>query len=257
MKKFIGDLIVSENIPLKNNHFLLKLTQAEPLPLMLPGQFVQLKIDDTPSAFLRRTFSINYVDRIKNEIWLLIQIVGDGTRSLSKYKIGDSLNLIYPLGNSFSMPTTTQSRLLLVGGGVGVAPLLFLGAILAEKGYSPSFLIGARNVDGLIELEKFQQFGNVYVTTEDGSAGEIGFVTNHSILKNTFDKIYTCGPTPMMQAITQFADNKSIDCEVSLENKMACGIGACLCCVTQTHQGNQCVCTDGPVFNTKELVWQI
>lgn len=257
MKKFIGDLVVSENIPLKNNHFLLKLTQAEPLPLMLPGQFVQLKIDDTPSVFLRRTFSINYVDRKKNEIWLLIQVVGDGTRSLSNYKTGDSLNLIYPLGNSFSMPTSTQSKILLVGGGVGVAPLLFLGAILEENGFSPSFLIGARNIDGLIELEKFQQFGEVYIATEDGSAGETGFVTDHSILKNSFDKIYTCGPTPMMQAIAQFAENQFIDCEVSLENKMACGIGACLCCVTQTHQGNQCVCTDGPVFNTKELAWQI
>ncbi len=257
MKKIIGDLVVSENIPLKNNHFLLKLTQAEPLPHILPGQFVQLKIDDTPSVFLRRTFSINYVDRKKNEIWLLIQVVGDGTRSLSNCKIGDSLNLIYPLGNSFSMPTSSQSRLLLVGGGVGVAPLLFLGAILAEKGFSPSFLLGARNIDGLIELEKFQQFGDVYIATEDGSAGEIGFVTDHSILKNSFDKIYNCGPTPMMQAISQFAENQFIDCEVSLENKMACGIGACLCCVTQTHQGNQCVCTDGPVFNTKELEWQI
>lgn len=255
MKKTIGDLVVSENIPLKNNHFLLKLTQTEPLPIMMPGQFVQAKIEDAPSVFLRRTFSINYVDRQNNELWLLIQIVGDGTRALSKYKKGDTLNLILPLGNSFSMPNGSQSKILLVGGGVGVAPLLFLGARLAENGFSPTFLIGARTLDGLIELEVFQQFGEVYVATEDGSSGDKGFVTDHSILKNPFDKIYTCGPTPMMQAVAQFADKQSIECEVSLENKMACGIGACLCCVTQTHQGNQCVCTDGPVFNTKELVW--
>jgi dihydroorotate dehydrogenase electron transfer subunit len=256
MKKFIGDLVVSENIPLRNNHFLLKLTQSVPLPLMMPGQFVQVKIDDTPSVFLRRTFSVNYIDRSKNEMWLLIQIVGDGTNSLSKYKTGDTLNLIFPLGNSFSMPTTTQSSLLLVGGGVGVAPLLFLGATLVENGFKPTFLIGARNVDALIELQEFQQFGEVFVTTEDGSAGEKGFVTDHFILKNSFDKIYTCGPTPMMQAIARFAENKSIECEVSLENKMACGFGVCLCCVTQTHEGNQCVCTNGPVFNIKDLVWQ-
>ncbi|MBB3186449.1 dihydroorotate dehydrogenase electron transfer subunit [Microbacter margulisiae] len=255
MKKFIGDWIISANISLNKSNFLLKLTYSEPLPLILPGQFVQIKIDNVSSAFLRRTFSINYVNVDKKEIWILIQIVGDGTQALSKSKPGEKLNLIFPLGNAFSMPYSKKSNLLLIGGGVGIAPLLFLGSKLKEEGVTPNFLIGAKNADGLIELDEFHKHGNVFVTTEDGSVGEKGFVTEHSVLQNTFDKIYSCGPTPMMKAVARYAEKYSIDCEVSLENKMACGIGACLCCVTPTQHGHQCVCTEGPVFNTKELVW--
>ena len=110
----------------------------------------------------------------------------------------------------------------------------------------------------LLQMEQFERFGRVCVTTEDGSLGEKGFVTNHSILNNeSFDKIYVCGPTPMMKAVASFASKKGIDCEVSLENKMACGLGACLCCVTETQAGHKCVCSDGPVFNIKDLTWQI
>ena len=95
------------------------------------------------------------------------------------------------------------------------------------------------------------------VTTEDATLGEKGFVTNHSVLSDDFDKIYTCGPTPMMKAVARYANEKGIDCEASLENMMACGLGACLCCVEKTTEGNLCVCKEGPVFNIKRLLWQI
>jgi dihydroorotate dehydrogenase electron transfer subunit len=109
-----------------------------------------------------------------------------------------------------------------------------------------------------LEVDLFRQYGRVCITTEDGSEGEKGFVTNHSILQQEhFDRIATCGPKPMMMAVARFAQQANIDCEVSLENMMACGLGACLCCVEKTTQGNLCVCKEGPVFNVKQLLWQI
>lgn len=117
--------------------------------------------------------------------------------------------------------------------------------------------LGARSKEDVLQLEQFEQFGTVYVTTEDGSLGEKGYVTNHSILKDVhFDRIYTCGPKPMMVAVAKYAHANSIICEVSLENTMACGIGACLCCVEKTKDEHHvCVCTEGPVFNIENLTW--
>ncbi len=256
MKKYVSDLIVTAKKELNNQYFLLKLSFNDTLPEMFPGQFVEILVEHSTTTFLRRPLSIHFVDRKTNEMWLLVQKIGDGTRKMSEYFIGQKVNLIYPLGNSFSIPAT-QQKVLLVGGGVGVAPLLMLGDALLKSFIDPIFLLGARSKDDLLELDEFAKYGKVYTTTEDGSYGEKGFVTQHSILKEQFDKIYTCGPTPMMKAIAAYASEKNIDCEVSLENTMACGIGACLCCVQETKEGHKCVCTDGPVFNIKDLKWQI
>jgi dihydroorotate dehydrogenase electron transfer subunit len=148
---------------------------------------------------------------------------------------------------------------LLVGGGVGVAPLLYMGAEMKRMGCEPTFLLGARSETDLLEIDYFNKYGRVCVTTEDGSAGERGFVTNHSVLKEEprFDRIATCGPKPMMVAVARYASGTGISCEASLENMMACGVGACLCCVEKTTVGNLCVCKEGPVFNVKKLLWQI
>jgi dihydroorotate dehydrogenase electron transfer subunit len=258
MKKYMHDLVITANEKLNNQYFLLKLTQNNTLPEMQPGQFVEVLIDDSPTTFLRRPISINYVDKQKNELWLLVQKVGDGTIKMAEYPIGKSLNLVYPLGNSFSTPLPNKKNVLLIGGGVGIAPMLMLGADLKEKGFEPVFLLGARSEKDLLELTDFARYGQVFTTTEDGSHGEKGYVTQHSILtKQKFDKIYTCGPTPMMKAVASYAMKNDIECEASLENMMACGIGACLCCVEDTKDGHKCVCTEGPVFNIKDLKWQI
>ncbi|WP_308549515.1 dihydroorotate dehydrogenase electron transfer subunit [uncultured Parabacteroides sp.] len=257
MKKYMLDMKVTENCNLHKNYCLLKLTSDQILPEMLPGQFVQVRVDNSPTTFLRRPISINYVDRATNELWLLIQLVGDGTRRMAEYKPGDIVNIMLPLGNGFTLPADKGQKLLLIGGGVGTAPMLFLGAILKKAGYTPTFLLGARSKEDVLQLEQFEQFGTVYVTTEDGSLGEKGYVTNHSILKDVhFDRIYTCGPKPMMVAVAKYAHASSIACEVSLENTMACGIGACLCCVEKTKDEHHvCVCTEGPVFNIENLTW--
>ena len=258
MKKFILDLKVISVEALSAKHVLIKLTDDKPLPDMLPGQFVEVRVDGSSSTFLRRPISINFVDRDRNELWLLVAAIGDGTRRLARLEKGDTLNCVLPLGNGFTMPESGGTKVLLVGGGVGVAPLLYFGQKIKEAGGQPTFLLGARTAADLLELDLFKAVGRVFVTTEDGSEGERGFVTNHPVLsRERFDRISTCGPKPMMMAVARYAKAEGISCEVSLENKMACGVGACLCCVEKTTEGNVCVCKEGPVLNINKLSWQI
>ena len=258
MKKYVLDLIVSSVEHINDKYVLLKLTHSEALPKMLPGQFVEIRVDGSPTTFLRRPISINFVDYQANELWLLVAAIGDGTRALARLKVGDKLNCMLPIGNSFTLPENKDAKVLLVGGGVGVAPLLYFGKVLNDNGIRPVFLLGARSAKDLLLLDEFAKYGEVCVTTEDGTEGEKGFVTNHSVLQRVkFDQISVCGPKPMMVAVARYANAKGIFCEVSLENKMACGVGACLCCVEGTKKGNLCVCKDGPVFNINDLSWQI
>lgn len=258
MEKYDEELVVLENKRLNERYFLLKLDRGKKLPPIIPGQFVNIRVADSPTTFLRRPISVNFVDREQNQLWLLIAIAGEGTRHLSLIKAGDKLEVLYPLGRGFTIPADSDKKVLLCGGGVGTAPMLYLGKEMKERGFNPVFLLGARKANDLLELDEFARWGAVCTTTEDGSHGEKGFVTQHSVLKKVrFDHIFVCGPTPMMRAMASYARKNGIDCEVSLENKMACGLGACLCCVEKTTHGNECVCTKGPVFNINELLWQI
>ena len=258
MRKICEDFLVQATEQLSDRHWLMRLRSSSALPEMHPGQFVQVHIDDSPTTYLRRPISINMVDYERNEILLLVAAIGEGTRHLVRKKPGEKVNCLLPLGNSFTMPRSTDERFLLVGGGVGIAPMLFLGKRLVEMGVRPSFLLGARTADELLEKDMFSDLGDLYLTTEDGSEGEKGYVTNHSILKEKqFDRIATCGPKPMMMSVARYAKQNDIECEVSLENDMACGLGACLCCVEDTTDGHICVCTEGPVLNIKKLLWQL
>lgn len=258
MRKICEDFLIQATEQLSDRHWLMRLRSSSALPAMHPGQFVQVHIEDSPTTYLRRPISINMVDYGRNEILLLVAAIGEGTRHLVRKKPGDKVNCLLPLGNSFTMPRSTDERVLLVGGGVGIAPMLFLGKRLVELGVRPTFLLGARTADELLEKEMFNELGDLYLTTEDGSEGEKGYVTNHSILKEKrFDRIATCGPKPMMMSVARYAKQNDIECEVSLENDMACGLGACLCCVEDTTDGHICVCTEGPVLNIKKLLWQL
>lgn len=272
MKKYVLDLTVKSVERLQERYVLVKLTDSNPLPEMLPGQFVEVRVDGSPSTFLRRPISIHFVDYDQNELWLLVATIGEGTRHIGELRAGDVLNCMLPLGNGFSLQdvataTGTDGKAssrshLLVGGGVGVAPLLYLGKVLKEHDVEPTFLLGARTAKDLLMLDEFSKYGRVLVTTEDGSQGERGFVTQHSVLgEERFDLIQCCGPTPMMKAVARYARGVHTECEVSLENLMACGLGACLCCVEkvrddQDQPTNVCVCKEGPVFNINRLLWQ-
>lgn len=258
MKKALIDLKVVSVERLSEKHVLVRLTDDKPLPQMLPGQFVEVRVEGSPQTFLRRPISIHNVDEEHNELWLLVAMIGEGTRQIGRLQQGGRLNCLLPLGNSFTMPQSKDDRILLVGGGVGVAPLLYFGRKIKAAGAEPTFLLGARSRQDLLELDKYRRIGRVFITTEDGSEGEKGFVTNHSILSTeTFTQISTCGPKPMMMAVARYAKKHDIACEASLENMMACGLGACLCCVEKTVEGNLCVCKEGPVFNINRLLWQI
>lgn len=259
MKKQILDLRVIENRRVNIDYVVLTLTHDDPLPEILPGQFVEMRVDNSPNTFLRRPFSVYDVDYKKNTLLILLKEVGDGSKNLGRLKQGEVVNTIIPLGNRFSIPQKQNGKLLLIGGGVGVAPLYLHGKILKENGFTPTFLIGARDENGLVDLEKFEKLGEVHLTTEDGSVGTKGFVVHSPVFSENdgkIDAIYTCGPDPMMRAIAAEAYKRDISCEVSLENLMACGFGACLCCVADTIYGNVCSCTDGPVFNINVLKWQ-
>ena len=258
MKKYCLDLTVKSVEHINEKYVLLKLTDENSLPEMIPGQFVEIQVDGSKTTFLRRPISINDVNREDNTLHLLIACIGDGTRQLGTLAVGAKVNIVLPLGNGFTMPSSPEKKHLLVGGGVGVAPLLYLGRKIKEMGGEPTFLLGARSKKDLLMLDEYRKIGRVFITTEDGSEGEKGFVTNHSVLSSeTFDMISTCGPKPMMMAVARYASNAGIECEVSLENKMACGVGACLCCVEDTIDGHVCVCKEGPVINIKKLKWQI
>lgn len=256
--KYVDDFKVVSSVRVTHDFVVLELQHPGTLPPIEPGQFVQIRVDQTPSVYLRRPISVHDVDYQRNTLRILVQEVGDGTRWITSRQIGDAINLVYPLGNWFQLPKDSKHNVLLIGGGCGVAPLLFWGKKLKDNGFTPRFLIGARSAKNLVQLEEYRQLGEVFVTTEDGSEGTKGFVIHHPVMKTLepdFNIIYTCGPEPMMKVLAKYAGNHGIDCQVSLENNMACGIGACLCCVTATHQGNKCTCIDGPVFDSTELKW--
>ncbi|HEX2920511.1 MAG TPA: dihydroorotate dehydrogenase electron transfer subunit [Bacteroidales bacterium] len=255
MSKHIADLKIIDNKHINNDFIILELSWDHKLPEMKPGQFVQVKVEGSPETFLRRPLSIHDVDYGKNTFKLLIQLAGKGTQKLSTLKNGDNLNIIFPLGNTFTIPSR-EEKILLVGGGCGVAPLLFLAKTLKSHKFSPDILLGFRNKERIIEYEQYLKIGRVFITTEDGSVGEKGYITNHTILQtNQYHRVYCCGPDSMMRAVADWAVKNNVECEVSLENLMACGIGACLCCVVDTVKGNVCTCVDGPVFNIKDLKW--
>lgn len=281
MKKYITDFKVVANESLNSRLFLLRLTPADGSQVAecKPGQFAELRIDGEPKVFLRRPISIHRIDRAANELWLLVQKAGNGTNHLSQLRACDILNIVYPLGNGFTpvQPCLNgnKPRVLLIGGGVGVAPLLETGHAFKAQGMEVVFLLGARSCTDLVSVAQYREVGDVYVTTEDGTivdglegTGALGnaycqkgFATQHTILREgAFDAIRVCGPGPMMKAVAKvvggWAQNEAPHyCEVSLENKMACGLGVCLCCVEDTKEGHKCVCSDGPVFDIKELKW--
>ncbi len=256
MSKRIEDFRIIDNKRLNRDLFVLELKCNTILPEIKPGQFVQVRIEGSPETFLRRPISVHDVNTDTDSIKLLIQIKGKGTERLSLLRSGDMLNLIYPLGNSFSMPEK-DDKILITGGGCGVAPLLYLGKYLKSRNYKFDILLGFKNADRIAEYNEYEKLSNTYLTTEDGSEGVKGVVTDHPVLREkSYDRVYCCGPEPMMKAVAHFCYQNDIFCEVSLEHLMACGFGVCLCCVVDTVKGNLCTCTEGPVFNISDLKWQ-
>ncbi len=216
------------------------------------GQFVSLYSKDG-GHLLPRPISLCEIDKKLGTIRLVYRIVGYGTKEFSGLKAGDMIDIMGPLGNGFMKK---DSRAIIIGGGIGIPPMLELSRELScEK----NIVLGYR--DELFLNEEFEPYGNVYISSEDGNNGTHGNVID-AIKENgvTGDIIYACGPTPMLRGIKQYAEENNILCQISMEEKMACGIGACLACVCKTKDvdehsqvKNKRICADGPVFDAREV----
>lgn len=219
-----------------------------------PGQFVNVRVSDGFDPLLRRPLSIHRVNRTEKTFQLLYEVVGTGTDLLSQKRKGEELDILGPLGNSFDLSQVKDSAIL-VGGGMGVAPLLFLAEEL--KGKNLQILIGASSNNCLVCLDDFKQITDkVQISTDDGSCDKKCFVPEllKPLTAHSSQPIptFACGPKGMLKVIS-----KITTAQVSMEARMACGIGTCLGCVIKTKSGYKKVCKDGPVFDSKEIEWQI
>lgn len=221
----------------------------------VPGQFISVYTKDA-GKLLPRPISLCQVDKEKGQLRIVYRVVGAGTSQFSGYQAGDDIEIMGPLGNGFSLERAAGKKVFLIGGGIGIPPMLELARQLdCEK----QAVLGYRDV--LFLNDEFENFSDVYVATEDGSAGTKGNVLD-AIRENGLkaDVIFACGPTPMLRALKAYAEENGIECWLSLEEKMACGIGACLACVCQSkevdehsHVHNKRICKDGPVFLAQEV----
>lgn len=239
---------------------LFELTMEAPVLCMQaqPGQFVHITCGE--GNLLRRPISICNVQ--DDRMTIVFQVKGDGTAWLSKRREGDMLDVLGTLGHGFRMDQL-GSRPVFIGGGIGVPPMLMTMRCAKQAGATPEAILGFRSKNAVILEDAFRALGETHVCTDDGSYGLHGFVTD--VLKlhaHEFTSICACGPKPMLRAIAQIAEAQGIPCQVSMEERMGCGIGACLVCVCELKlkDGEESVryghvCKDGPVFDSKEVVW--
>ncbi len=225
------------------------------------GQFVNIKVSNSYMPLLRRPFSIHRVNREQHWFEILFQVIGTGTKLLADCEIGQRLDILGPLGNHFTFRQNCN-RAILIAGGLGIAPLLFLAQQLKIQEIPATLFYGNKSKQNFCCLEDFEAFGVPYfLATEDGSSGFKGKVTElllesqaTSLGSNSI--IYACGPNPMLQKVKEIANQLQLPCQVSLETMMACGFGACLgCVVNSTSQSDpyKYVCKDGPVFDANEI----
>jgi dihydroorotate dehydrogenase electron transfer subunit len=224
-----------------------------------PGQFLHIKIPKDYSLLLRRPISIHDTDKT-HRVELIYRVVGEGTKVLSSVKPGDQLDVLGPLGNGFTMPPGTKS-VSIVGGGCGIAPLKF--AINKWSDLNFTTFLGFRDKQAAYEVQEFQKISDVlYVTSDDGSIGKKALVTQvleEELKRKIPDLMLACGPIPMLKVVQQLADDYRVPCQISLEERMGCGIGGCLVCscAVRTGQGDweyKRVCSDGPVFWSREVI---
>lgn len=216
-----------------------------------PGQFANIRISDSLDPLLRRPLS--FFNYSTETIEFVYRVVGYGTSLLTEKLVNDTLDIIGPLGNGFNLDIKKEGKVLVVGGGMGIIPLYPLIKNLAQNGFVLEVLNGARNHDELLLLDYFRKDSIPYsVTTDDGSAGEKSYVTNilaERLAEEKIDCVFGCGPHPMLAAVAKIMKETDIPCQLSLEERMACGVGACLGCVVLMNDGSyKKVCKDGPVF---------
>jgi dihydroorotate dehydrogenase electron transfer subunit len=242
-------------------YFRLVVRAPQIAPLVQPGQFVHIRVLPTKEALLRRPFSVFQV--VGDTLALLYKAVGKATEALARMRPGEELSLIGPLGHGFTVPRLGGEIPLLVAGGYGMAAMYLLAQRSPQKGLA--FVGGRRRVDILCE-EEFHALGwEVRVTTEDGSYGEMGLVTQPLVTElrrgPAGRKLFACGPTPMLKAVGQIAAEFNVPAELSMDEHMCCGVGVCLTCVIPVKTADgweyQRTCTEGPVFDARQIAWGV
>ena len=244
--------LIEKPLQLCSDHYLLKIDTGH--PLSSPGQFVNIKIADT-DPLLRRPFSI--FDHKDNIIEIIFRVVGKGTEILKNIDKSCELDVIAPLGSGFTI--AENRNVLLVGGGVGNAPLYYLAKKLKEKNNTVHYVYASRSKEYIFNEKEYRKISdNFYLTTDDGSCGCKGVACDlmpDLTKSNDFDFIYTCGPAIMMAGIVDAFKESGTHIEVSMENYFGCGIGLCYGCTIETYKGLKRACIDGPVFDGKAIKW--
>lgn len=244
-------------------HYLLHLDCSEVAEQSQPGQFVHLRVGDGTDPLLRRPFSVMLAYPETDEVQLLVRTVGRGTEIIATHEAGTRYDLLGPLGRGWTMPTDREN-VLLVAGGVGVAPLIFLADRLRRARPQPYVraLFGGATQDALVCWTDFASRCDEFMAvTEDGSAGESGLVTEvmaTEIERDRPDRVYACGPDAMLAETARICAETAVPCEISMEQWMGCGLGACLgCAVPAAGGGYVRVCTEGPVFDAAAINWEV
>ena len=252
MPKVLEESPVLLQQALDERTYLLRLKAAQIARQVKPGQFVHIKQIGDGTSLLRHPFGVARADKTQGTVDIIYRVVGEFTRTLCTLTSADCLSLLGPLGRGFDL--SVGGKALLVGGGTGLAPLLFLASHLGPD--KTDVLMGGRTKDELFWQTLYRPFvHHMFMTTDDGSLGTPGTVMAllPSLLCKGYERVYVCGPSPMMQAAAHACETHHIECQVSLERYMACGLGACLSCTCKGREKRLKVCTDGPVFWSKEV----
>lgn len=259
MSKRLDNFIIASKQNRGDGFYLLELTPQEhftEMPEVEPGQFVEISVTDSGKAFLRRPISICDFDAATGRLTLLVKAVGKGTEWITSLPEGSVLNLIWPLGQGFTLPEEAGGTYLLCGGGVGVAPLLYLGKKIRERGARPIFVLGARNASQLMLIDRFALYGEVRIMTDDGSAGEKGLVTDglrKVIEREKVNEVVTIGPAIMMKFVAKLTKEYGIPTVCSLNTIMVDGTGMCGACRVTVDGKTRFVCVDGPEFDAHKV----
>ncbi len=257
MQKIQNVFKVVSNEKLCPQFYLLRIDAKSILKEIRPGQFVHLRVKNSLEPFFRRPFSVY---RAQKYVEIFYEPIGPGTTIMSQMKSGDSIDVLGPVGAEFSAPPKGTKQVVMIAGGIGIAPFLILSDHLKKKGYDLILLYGGRTKGHVYPMKEFKDNGvKVFVTTDDGSHGVKGRVTKLFSKINlnpqtTF--LYTCGPNPMMAAVQEFAKENQLKGEAACEEVMACALGACLGCSIKTTKGYKTVCYDGPVFDLSEIIFE-
>jgi dihydroorotate dehydrogenase electron transfer subunit len=255
MKQFLSEIVSNKQI--NENFFELSFSKPSGPVDPLPGQFLTVRIPESKQPLLRRPFAFSNAN--DKTCSIIYQVRGDATKALSLMKPGNLIDILGPIGKPFTIPHG-KVRAILAAGGIGLGPILFLSSFLNEKGFDSTLIFGCKNANFIPECDSFKK-ENPVICTDDGSRGFKGTVRDYlETIKDVIDEstiLYCCGPHPMLQSCQKYASERKIPCQVSVEQIMACGVGACMGCVVKVKSGTGYAraCKDGPVFDSEELVW--